>query len=249
VAGVLFAVTCVPCSAPILPAGGPGAPLSRLFSCPGTTRASMADNTSLVRQSHIARPASVWPIKRRRPCTSSSPKAREPGMSNPRLPLCLSPSPSRPYLGARLRRRGRYPGARQGAASVRSPSPALLSDLAPSPRGKGELLSELIRAAAARRLADDAAGQVGAVLARTAVLKARVTALEGITGGLAAITTLQEQIEARIREIEDSGAMEARTRGQQASGWSTGKRRRKKGLRGQQAGQRRSGSWSACSGI
>jgi hypothetical protein len=125
-----------------------------------------------------------------------------------------------------------------------------VSDLAPSPRRKGELLSELIRAAAARRLADDVPGQVGAVLARTAVLEARVTALEGLTGGLAAITTLQEQIEARIREIEDTDALEARIRGPQASGWSSkGKRRRKKGLWGQQLGQRRSGRWSACSGI
>jgi hypothetical protein len=86
-------------------------------------------------------------------------------------------------------------------------------------------------------------------LARTAVLEARVTALEGLTGGLAAITTLQEQIEARIREIEDTDALEARIRGPQASGWSKGKRRRKKGLWGQQLGQRRSGRWSACSGI
>jgi hypothetical protein len=59
---------------------------------------------------------------------------------------------------------------------------ALLNDLAPSPRKKGELLSELIRAAAARRLADDVPGQLGAVLARVAALEARVVSLESRAG-------------------------------------------------------------------
>ncbi len=55
---------------------------------------------------------------------------------------------------------------------------ALLDELAPSPRKKGELLSELIRAAAAHRAGVDAAAQLGAVLARLSAVEARVTALE-----------------------------------------------------------------------